>query len=84
MSIKTVKQVENNINKLIEEVTISHQPITITGEKYNAILISQEDWCAIQETLYLSSIPGMRESIKEGFATPIEECDKELDYSFYS
>lgn len=80
MTIKTAKQAENNFNGLIEEVAISHQPITITGEKYNAVLISQEDWSAIQETLYLSSISGMKESIIEGLATPIEECDEELDW----
>lgn len=80
MYIKKVEQVENNFNQLIEEVTISHQPITIIGKKSNAVLISQEDWLAIQETLYLSSIPNMKESIKEGLATPIEECDEELDW----
>jgi PHD/YefM family antitoxin component YafN of YafNO toxin-antitoxin module len=80
MSIKNIEQAENNFNQLIEEVTISHQPITIIGKKYNAVLIAQEDWAAIQETLYLSSIPNMKESIKEGLATPIEECDEELDW----
>lgn len=80
MSIKTFKQAEKNFNELIEEVNLSHQPITITGEKNNAILISQEDWSAIQETLYLLSIPGMRESIQEGLATPVQECDEELEW----
>ena len=80
MSIKTVQQAENNFNQLIEEVAISHQPITITGEKHNAVLVAQEDWSAIQETLYLLSIPGMRESIREGLATPVEECDEDLDW----
>lgn len=80
MTIKTFQQAETNFNELIEEVATSHQPIFITGEKYNAVLISQEDWSAIQETLYLLSIPGMRESIKEGLATPITECDEELDW----
>lgn len=80
MTIKSFQQAETNFNQLIEEVAISHQPMTITGEKYNAVLISQEDWSAIQETLYLLSIPKMRESIKEGLATPIEECDEELNW----
>jgi antitoxin YefM len=80
MTIKTFQQAETNFNQLIEEVATSHQPVIITGEKYNAVLISQEDWYAIQETLYLLSIPGMRESIKEGLATPVEECDEELDW----
>jgi antitoxin YefM len=50
----------------------------ITGKGGNAVLLSESDWSAIQETLYLLSVPGMRESIKEGLATPIEECDREL------
>jgi prevent-host-death family protein len=58
MTIKTFQQAETNFNQLIEEVANSHQPIIITGEKNNAVLISQEDWSAIQETLYLLSIPG--------------------------
>jgi len=65
---------------LIDEVTDSHQPILITGQRVNAVLISEQDWSAIQETLYLLSIPGMRESIREGLQTPIEECSKELDW----
>jgi len=44
------------------------------------VLISEEDWNAIQETLFLLSVPGMRESIREGMDTPVEECDKELEW----
>jgi PHD/YefM family antitoxin component YafN of YafNO toxin-antitoxin module len=58
----------------------SHQPILISGKRTNSVLVSAEDWEAIQETLYLLSVPGMRESIKEGMAEPLEECDKELDW----
>jgi prevent-host-death family protein len=58
----------------------SHQPILISGKRTNAVLVSAEDWEAIQETLYLLSVPGMRESIKEGMAEPVEECAKELDW----
>ncbi len=65
---------------LMDETAESHQPITITGESVNAVLISEEDWNAIQETLYLLSIPGMRESIREGLKTPISECDTEMDW----
>ena len=80
MSIKTIQEAENNFNELIEEVNLSHQPITITGKQNNAVLISQGDWSAIQETLYLLSIPNMRESIVEGLNTPMEDCDEELDW----
>jgi len=65
---------------LINEVASSHIHILITGERVNAVLISEEDWSAIQETLYLLSIPGMRKSIKDGLQIPIEECSKELNW----
>ncbi|MCX6854494.1 MAG: type II toxin-antitoxin system Phd/YefM family antitoxin [Verrucomicrobia bacterium] len=65
---------------LIDETAASHQPIQITGKRSNAVLVSQEDWAAIQETLYLLSIPGMRESIKAGLATPIDDCSTTLKW----
>ncbi len=80
MTIKNFKDIENNVNQLIDEVATIHQPIIIQGNNNNAVLISEEDWSAIQETLYLLSIPGMRESIKEGLATPMEECEEVLDW----
>lgn len=58
---------------LIDEVGDSHQPVQITGKRGNAVLLSEADWNAIQETLHLVSIPGMRESILDGLATPTEE-----------
>ena len=63
--------------RLIDEISSSHESITITGKRANAVLVSEEDWRAIQETLYLLSIPGMRESIREGLKIPIEECSEE-------
>ncbi|MBI1318423.1 MAG: type II toxin-antitoxin system prevent-host-death family antitoxin [Candidatus Hydrogenedens sp.] len=60
--------------RLIEQVTTSHTPIEITGSTGNAVLISVADWEAIQETLYLSKIPGMQESLREGLATPLQDC----------
>ncbi len=59
---------------------LSHEPIVITGKRGNAILISEEDWHSIQETMYLLNIPNMRESIREGLLTPIEDCKEELDW----
>ena len=56
-----------------------YQPIVITGQSNNAVLLSEADWTSIQETLYLLSIPGMRKSIREGLGTWIEECDRELE-----
>lgn len=65
---------------LIDETTASHQPIMIKGKRSNAILLSEEDWNAINETLYLVSIPGMRESIIKGMQTPVSDCSQELDW----
>lgn len=73
-------QARSNLYKLIEDVAASHNPVIITGKKNNAVLVSQNDWDSIQETLYLISIPGMRESILEGLNEPIENCSKELDW----
>jgi prevent-host-death family protein len=65
---------------LIDETAETHQPIVITGKRGNAVLISEEDWRAISETLHLMSVSGMAESIKEGMRTPVSECSEELDW----
>jgi antitoxin YefM len=75
-----VNDAQHNLEELIEQVVQSHEPILIKGERSNAVLLAEQDWSAIQETLYLLSVPGMRESIKSGLATPLEECDGELDW----
>ncbi len=80
MKTLTVTQARAMLYKLLDEASSSHEPVQITGKRTNAILISLEDWESIQETLYLLSIPGMRESIKEGIETPNEQCSKELDW----
>jgi len=66
------------IYKLLDDAASSHEPIQITGKRSNGVLVSESDWRAIQETLYLVSIPGMRDSIISGMKTSIEECDEEL------
>ena len=77
---------------MIDQASENHQPILISGKRHNAVLVSAEifplaerdlqadDWAAIQETMYLLSVPGMRESIREGLSTPVDECAKELDW----
>jgi len=80
MTTLTVTEARTKLYGLIDEVASEHKPITIKGKRSSAILVSENDWQAIQETLFLTSIPGMRESIKEGLLTPIEECDEELDW----
>lgn len=69
----TAKEAKDNLYSLIDEVAANHQPITIKGENNDAVLISREDWEAIAETIYLNSIPGMVESIKEAAAEPLSE-----------
>ena len=73
-------QARSMLNQLIDDVQESREPIEITGKRNNAILISNENWRAIQETLYLLSIPGMRESIRDGLNTPVEECSEKPDW----
>jgi antitoxin YefM len=68
-----------DLYRVIDSTLEEHEPIQITGKRGNAILISEPDWRAIQETLYLVSIPGMRESIRDGMAVPIADCSKEVD-----
>ena len=80
MTTVTSSQASTQLPELINEVANYHIPLLITSQTANAVLISEEDWSAIQETLYLLSIPGMRESIKEGLETPIEQCSKELEW----
>ena len=76
----TVTKARANLFKLIDEASESHEPIQITGKRANAVLLSADDWRAIQETLHLLSIPGMRESIREGLETPVEDCSEELEW----
>ncbi len=80
MKTINVTKARANLYKLIEETSAIHEPIQITGKKTNAVLISEEDWRSVQETLYLLSIPGMRESIREGLETPIDQCAEELEW----
>ena len=80
MTTITATEARRLLYKLLDEVSESHEPIEITGKRGNAVLVSEEDWRSIQETLYLLSIPGMRESIVEGLKTPVEECETKLDW----
>lgn len=80
--MKTINatQARQDIYNLIDETILNSIPIQITGKRGNAILISESDWNAIQETLYLTSIKGMEQSIIGGLNTPLEECE-ELDWN---
>jgi prevent-host-death family protein len=74
----TASSARANLYGLLDEAVDSHEPILITGKRCNAVLISEQDWRSIQETLYLLSVPGMRESIREGLKTPLTQCKKTL------
>ena len=80
MSTITATEARKRLYTLVDDVAESHKPIQIVGKRNSAVLLSEEDWRSIQETLYLTSIPKMRESILEGLDTPVEECEEELDW----
>lgn len=80
MAAITVSEARANLYRLIDETASSHQPLLISGKRNNAVLVSEEDWKAIQETLFLLSVPGMRESIREGMEMPVDKCAKDLDW----
>ena len=72
-----VREARENLDRLLDETALNHEPVLITGPRSNAVLIGEEDWNSIQETLCLLSVPGMRESIAEGIATPMDQCGHE-------
>jgi prevent-host-death family protein len=80
MTAITASEARANLYRLIDEAASSHQPLLISGKRNNAVLVSEEDWEAIQETLFLLSVPGMRESIREGMQTPVDKCAGDLDW----
>lgn len=80
MPTLSATEARSNLYRLIDQASSSHEPIVITGKRGNAVLISEDDWRSIQETIFLLNIPGMRESIREGLATPIEDCTAEIDW----
>ncbi len=80
MTILNATEARSKLYSLIDETAKSHQPIVIKGKRGNAVLISEEDWNAVSETLNLLSVPGMRESIREGLETPLSECAEDLDW----
>ena len=80
MTTLNATEARSRLYALIDETSDSHEPILITGKRGNAVLLAEEDWNAINETLHLLSIPGMRESIREGLATPLDEWDREIDW----
>lgn len=78
MTTLTATAARKSLYNLVDDVALSHDPIQIIGKRHSAVLVSEDDWRAIQETLFLTSVPGMRESIQQGLTTPVEECSEEL------
>jgi prevent-host-death family protein len=78
MTTLSATEARKSLYNLLDDVALSHDPIQIVGKRHSAVLISEDDWRAIQETLYLTSIPGMRESIQKGLEIPLKECSDKL------
>jgi len=76
----TASEARANLYRLMDQTAESHEPVFIAGKRNDAVLVSAEDWQAIQETLQLLAVPGMRESIKAGLAEPVDACAPELDW----
>jgi prevent-host-death family protein len=80
MAATNATTARQNLFKLIEQVNADHEPVLITGKRGSAVLLSEEDWHAIEETLYLNSIPGIAESIQEGLKTPVSDLEDTLEW----
>lgn len=80
MSTLSASEARSGLYRLIDQAAESHEPVVITGKRSNAVLVSEEDWSAIQETLYLLAVPGMRESIKETLAEPLAKSKRTLKW----
>ena len=76
----TASEARSKLYRLIDQAAESHKPIRITGKRNSAVLVSEEDWASVQETMFLLSIPNMRESLVEGMKAPIDELEAELDW----
>ena len=80
MKTITDTQALADLSGLLEQTAASHEPVQITGPNASAVLVAADDWRSIEETLYLLSVPGMRESIREGMRTPVGQCSAELPW----
>lgn len=80
MSIISATKARAQLYQLLDQVASTHEPVVITGKRSNAVLLSEEDWKSVQETLHLLSVPGMRESIRDGMTEPWEESAEQLDW----
>jgi prevent-host-death family protein len=79
MKTLTSTQARSTLYQVIDEARDSHEPIQITGKRGNVVVLAEEDWNAVQETLYLLSIPGMRDSIRKGMKESVDTCSPTID-----
>lgn len=80
MDIVSISEATDILDELLEQVGSTREPVLISAAQASAVLVSLEQWNALQETLHLLSVPGMRESIVEGMSTPLDACAKKLDW----
>ncbi len=80
MKTLTASAARAALYQLLDQTAETHEPVHIVGKRHDAVLVSDEDWRAIQETLYLLSVPGMRDSIRKGMKTPLAKTSKKLDW----
>lgn len=80
MTTLSTLEASRRLDELLKTLAESHDVVQIHSQDQTGIVVSEEDWRALQETLYLTAIPGMKESIVEGLQTPVESCSKELDW----
>ena len=80
MTSMTATVARKRLYTLLDDLADSHEPVQIAGKRHSAVLVAEDDWRAVQETLYLTSVPGMRESILRGLKTPVEKCARELNW----
>lgn len=80
MDAISVAEAQARLTGLLDAVLVTHEPVCITGERGSAVLVAEDDWRALQETVHLLSVPGVRESVVEGLSTPLDSCKNELDW----
>jgi prevent-host-death family protein len=80
MSSINITNARKNLYRLVEGLADSHEPIHITGKNKSAVLIAEDDWRSIEETLYLLPIPGMRESIIKGLKEPLKKSSSKVEW----
>jgi prevent-host-death family protein len=80
MRIVQVSEARTKLTQLMDDVAAKHQPIMIAGKRNSAVMLALDDWTAIQETLFLSTDTKMRQSIRDGMNTPVNQLDSSLDW----